>query len=43
MHWTDLATEDPVVVVGAGRSHFRVNDLLELARRLRELRSESGD
>ena len=43
VHWTDLAAEDPVVVVGAGRSHFRVEDLLELGRRLGELSSESPD
>ena len=29
--WTDLAPEDPFVVVSAGRSPFRTADLLELA------------
>ncbi len=43
VHWTDLAAEDPVVVVDAERSYFRVEDLLELARRLRELSSEPSD
>ncbi len=43
MRWTDLSADDPVVVVGSGRSHFRVEDLLELARRLRELSSEPSD
>ena len=37
--WTDLVVDDPVVVLGGGRSHFRVRDLLELADLLRELRS----
>ena len=30
--WTSAVAEDPVVVVSAGRSHFRVADLLELAK-----------
>ena len=38
-HWTDLAGEDPVVVMGAGRSHFRVRDLLELVKLIRGLES----
>jgi hypothetical protein len=29
--WTSLAEVDPVVVIGAGRSAFRVGDLLALA------------
>jgi hypothetical protein len=29
--WTDVAAEDPFVVVSAGRSAFRTADLLELA------------
>ena len=29
--WTDHVDEDPVVVVGAGRSWFRVQDLLRLS------------
>ena len=43
MGWTDLTADDPVVVVGGGRSHFRVEDLLELIRILRESYSESND
>ena len=31
-HWTDLVAEDPFVVMAAGRSYFRVEDLLELVR-----------
>ena len=38
-HWTDLTGEDPVVVMGAGRSHFRVQDLLELATLIRGVES----
>ena len=30
--WTSLVSPDPVVVMGGGRSAFRVQDLLELAR-----------
>jgi hypothetical protein len=37
--WTNLGSDDPVVVVGAGRAHFRAADLLELADLLKELRS----
>jgi hypothetical protein len=29
--WTDVVAEDPFVVVAAGRSAFRVADLLTLA------------
>jgi len=29
--WTDLVGEDPVKVVGEGRSWFRVDDLAQLA------------
>ena len=37
--WTSLVSEDPAVVVGAGRAHFRLGELLELATLLRELRA----
>jgi len=30
-HWTDLLPEDPFVVMAGGRSHFRADDLMELA------------
>jgi hypothetical protein len=30
-HWTSAVTDDPFVMVSAGRSDFRVADLLELA------------
>jgi len=32
--WTDLEPLDPFVVQAAGRAAFRVQDLLELARRM---------
>ncbi len=34
--WTSLVPEDPAIVVGAGRAHLRVVDLLELTTLLRE-------
>ncbi|NJO55203.1 MAG: hypothetical protein HC834_01355 [Rhodospirillales bacterium] len=39
--WTDLDAEDPVVLLGAGRSLFRAGDLLELARLMERLRHET--
>ena len=36
--WTSLAPEDPYIAVGAGRSRFRVQDLIDLAALLAELR-----
>ena len=35
--WTSVATEDPFVRLAAGRSAFRVSDLLELAALLESL------
>ena len=40
--WTDAAPADPFVVVAAGRSPFRVQDLLALAALLERLRPEAG-
>jgi Family of unknown function (DUF5372) len=37
--WTDAAAADPFVVMAAGRSPFRVQDLLALAGLLQRLRS----
>jgi len=31
-NWTDVVAPDPVVLVSAGRSAFRLADLVELAR-----------
>ena len=36
--WTDVAEEDPFVVVAAGRSPLRVEDLLQLVDLLERLR-----
>ena len=38
--WTDRAAPDPVVAVSAGRSPFRLEDLLELARLVAALGQE---
>jgi hypothetical protein len=35
--WTSVVAQDPFVVVAAGRSHFRVEDLIELAAIVRGL------
>ena len=40
--WTDAAEVDPFVVVAAGRSPFRVADLLELADLADRLRPRIG-
>jgi hypothetical protein len=36
-HWTDLFATDPEIILGKGRAHFRVADLLELAQFLARL------
>ena len=36
--WTDAADVDPVVMLGAGRSPFRVEDLLALVELIADLR-----
>jgi hypothetical protein len=36
--WTNLVAQDPFVVMAAGRSHFRVDDLVELARLIQGLK-----
>jgi hypothetical protein len=35
--WTDLVADDPTVLVGAGRAHFRYNDLSRLVDLLARL------
>jgi hypothetical protein len=40
--WTNLAPPDPFVSQAAGRSHFRLMDLLELSRRLAALTSTNA-
>jgi len=37
--FTSLASQDPFVTVSAGRSHFRVEDLLELVKLLGKLKA----
>ena len=39
LDWTDIAPQDPFVVVSAGRALFRVEDLLGLARLLGEIKN----
>ncbi|MFJ8391032.1 DUF5372 family protein [Streptomyces sp. NPDC094438] len=41
--WTDVADEDPFVVMAAGRCPFRLGDLLRLAGLLDQLASRPGD
>ena len=38
--WTDRAEPDPIVAISAGRSPFRLEDLLELARLVKLLGQE---
>ena len=38
--WTSLAAVDPFVVVAAGRSLFRIEDLIALVALLRDLKAE---
>jgi uncharacterized protein DUF5372 len=40
MSWTDASAVDPFVAVAAGRSQFRVTDLLELAKQIDGWKSE---
>ena len=40
--WTDVFSPDPITVISAGRSAFRVADLLELTRLIARLRQD-GD
>ena len=39
LHWTDIGPKDPFVAVSAGRSFFRVADLLGLVRLIEEINS----
>ena len=34
--WTELASPEPYLTIGEGRSRFRVEDLLELAEQLKD-------
>ncbi|MHC4456853.1 MAG: DUF5372 family protein [Planctomycetota bacterium] len=39
LHWTDIGPQDPFVAVSAGRSLFRVEDLLGLVDLIEEINS----
>ena len=41
--WTDVVAPDPFVVVAAGRSPFRTEDLLALSELVASLASGTGD
>jgi Family of unknown function (DUF5372) len=41
--WTDVGGVDPFVAVAAGRSQFRVADLLELAKQIEAWKSERAE
>lgn len=41
--WTSVIEPDPFVITSAGRSYFRVGDLLELSRLLLELEGSSDE
>jgi hypothetical protein len=38
--WTDIGTADPEFILGAGRAHLRLSDLLELADMVERLATE---
>ena len=42
LDWTEIEPQDPFVVVSAGRSLFRVEDLVELARLVGEIKGRKG-
>ena len=41
--WTDAVPPDPVISISAGRSPFRLEDLLELTRLVTALEQEAAD
>ena len=41
--WTSLSAADPVIVTGAGRSPFKLADLLELTHLLEQLPADIPD
>ena len=43
LDWTDIEPQDPFVVVSAGRSLFRTEDLLGLARLLSEIKTGTAN
>ena len=40
--WTDMVAPDPVISISAGRSPFRLEDLLELTRLVTALQQEAA-
>jgi hypothetical protein len=38
--WTNVVADDPFVVVAAGRSPFRMTDLIQLNRMVQEIKSQ---
>jgi hypothetical protein len=38
--WTNVIADDPFVVVAAGRSAFRITDLIQLNRMVQEIKSQ---
>ncbi len=40
--WTDFAPLEPWVVLGGGRAHFRVDDLLRLVALIEGVEEEKG-
>jgi hypothetical protein len=40
--WTDLPEEDPFILISAGRSHFRAEDLVRLCDLIDSLRPGTG-
>ncbi len=41
-NWTDMVAPDPVISISAGRSPFRLEDLLELNRLVTALQQEAA-
>ena len=41
--WTSLATPDPFVLLAAERAYFRLQDLVRLQSRLKELQGQPSD
>ena len=42
LQWTDLVAPDPEVIIGGGRTLFRMADLLELAELVERLLQKTG-
>jgi hypothetical protein len=42
-HWTNLLQEDPFVKISAGRSYFRVEDLVRLNQLIKDLKGKKDE